>query len=204
MNKKCKKKNRSREDFKDRLKRSWVYVLLLCLIVIFTGLIIDQRDVAEAEEERGISVQSTAEAAVKEVDKEEAKNEAPSQVEGASSPKTEVRDEIPESVVLPPVKSEKVYDTTRLIIDGVGTYTVNILGRDSAFDILSRASKENGFELEGDYYSWGIMVTKIGDKEAKGTYYWAFYYNGAYAQVGANAQKVSKNDVTEWRYESWQ
>ncbi|PIZ00565.1 hypothetical protein COY62_01860 [bacterium (Candidatus Howlettbacteria) CG_4_10_14_0_8_um_filter_40_9] len=110
-----------------------------------------------------------------------------------------------QSPVQSPVQTPVVKkDTVQITIDGVGTFNIEFKNGDSAFDILKRASVENGFILDYESYSWGVMVTRIGNKDAQGTYYWAFYYNGAYAQVGASDQQVLKNDITEWRYESWE
>lgn len=89
-------------------------------------------------------------------------------------------------------------------IENIGDYTINLEANDIAFSILLRTGQENGFSIEYQTYEGlGVFVTCIAGTCAHDNYYWAFYYNGAYATVGASAQLVSDGDTTAWKFESF-
>jgi hypothetical protein len=88
-------------------------------------------------------------------------------------------------------------------VQGVGSYKVTTESGDNAFTALQKATKVGGFPIEYQSYSFGVFVTSIGGQKAAGNQYWAFYYNGNYSQVGASDQKISDNDTTFWRLESF-
>lgn len=201
------------------VRGNWVYGIGILSMLGFLVLYSNQENVFGAVQNgETVSTQVIARQTAENPLKIESNNvvtEAPKVAEKktiAAVPRIESAQPAPVSVVstpsLPPVQPPAppvvVKDTTRLIISGLGSYDVVLEREDTAFDVLVRAAAQNKFVLEYKSYDWGKMITKIGTREAEGTYYWAFYYNGAYAQVGADAQKVNKNDVTEWRYESWE
>ena len=86
-----------------------------------------------------------------------------------------------------------------VIIENVGSYKINLQNGDNAFTVLERASAENGFALTYDTYPFGVFITGIGGITPTGNQYWAFYYNGAYSNVGASSQPVQKGDSIVWR-----
>lgn len=90
-------------------------------------------------------------------------------------------------------------------IQNQGSYQVDLRDGDTAFTVIERAASQNGFSLDyKDYGSdLGVMVNCIGGVCAHDNYYWAFYYNGQYAQVGASSQPVSANDITAWKFETF-
>jgi len=88
-------------------------------------------------------------------------------------------------------------------IQNQGTYTVELQNNDNAFTVLQRAAKENNFSLNyQNYGSLGVMVKGINDIDAHNNYYWAFYYNNQYSQVGASSQPVKDGDITAWKFET--
>lgn len=91
-----------------------------------------------------------------------------------------------------------------IIIESVGSYSVNLQENDTAFSILLRAGQENSFTVEYQIYEgMGAFVTCIAGICSHDNYYWAFYYNGNYSMVGASTQPVSAGDTTTWKFESF-
>lgn len=88
-------------------------------------------------------------------------------------------------------------------IENVGTYKVEISSNDTAFLILKRAASQNGFSISYDTYDFGVFVTSINGIKANDAQFWAFYYNGAFSNVGASDQKVSQDDVISWKLQSF-
>jgi len=98
-----------------------------------------------------------------------------------------------------PVKNQ-----ASVIIDGVGSYKVDIALNDTAFSILLKAARQNDFSVQSTIYEGlGAFITSIAGITPSGNQYWAFYYNGKYSMKGASAQKISKDDSTFWRLESF-
>ncbi len=104
----------------------------------------------------------------------------------------------PTVYVAAPAKHE-----TSVTVQGVGSYKVDVASGDTAFTVLKKASKVGGFPMEYTDYSFGTFVTSIGDTKPKANEYWAFYYNGNFSDVGASDQKISDNDTTFWRLETF-
>lgn len=90
-----------------------------------------------------------------------------------------------------------------VIIENVGSFKVDLQIGDNAFTILQRASVKNNFALVYQTYSFGVFITGIGGITPSGNQYWAFYYNGAYSNVGASDQPVKKDDNTFWQLASF-
>lgn len=90
-----------------------------------------------------------------------------------------------------------------VIVSGLGSYKVDVKSGDNAFLLLKRAATKNGFTIKYDTYSFGVFVTEIGGIKPSATQYWAFYYNGQFSNVGASDQKISTNDTTFWKLESF-
>jgi len=205
-----------------RVRNGWVYLLGICLIlgVVAVGLQdspieaasgsssvgssndTKQGDIGEStqttsSQEKVPTTQPTKISTKKKVTtyKYVATN-VPSQTGAVTKSASSVQN----TTVTPPLAPK---DTMAVKITGLGTYTVEVKAGDTAFDVLKKAAAQNGFSLEYQVYSFGVMVSKIGATETKGTYYWALYYNGGYSSVGASDLAVKNKDVTEWRYESW-
>jgi len=88
-------------------------------------------------------------------------------------------------------------------IENVGSYKVDLQSSDNAFEVLKRAATENGFSLDYDTYSFGVFVKNIGGITPANNQYWAFYFNGAFSQVGASDQPVQKGDSIFWQLTSF-
>ena len=101
------------------------------------------------------------------------------------------------------VVKEKPQEIASVIVQGLGSYPVEVSADDTAFSILQKAASQNGFELKYQSFDFGIFVTAIGGIESAGNQYWAFYYNGNYSNVGASAQTVSAGDTTFWQLASF-
>ena len=98
---------------------------------------------------------------------------------------------------------EKPVKSANVTIKGLGSYKVVLKSGDTAFSVLQRAASENKFALTFEKYDFGVFVTGIGKIVPVGNQYWAFYFNGAYSQVGASDQKVSSGDTIFWQLESF-
>lgn len=131
---------------------------------------------------------------------------APRQVLAASEPAPAPTPEpqvITKTVTKTVVVKEEPDPEASVIIEGVGSYQVDIETGDTAFDILKRAAAAYKFALEYQSYDFGVFVTAIGGVKPVGNQYWAFYYNGKYSNVGASAQAISENDTIYWKLESF-
>ena len=113
----------------------------------------------------------------------------------------------PEQIIKTVTKTVVVKDEpdpeASVIIEGVGSFQVDIEKGDTAFDILKRASAAYKFALEYDSFDFGVFVTAIGGIKPAGNQYWAFYYNGKYSNVGASDQAISEDDTIYWKLESF-
>lgn len=57
-------------------------------------------------------------------------------------------------------------------------------------------------QVETQSFSFGEMVQSIDGKKATASEFWAFYVNGAQAQVGADSYQTKPTDTIEWRLEA--
>ena len=101
------------------------------------------------------------------------------------------------------VTSEVEKNQATVTIENVGSYKVDLQSGDNAFNVLQRAAAENGFNLDYDTYSFGVFIKSIGQITPANNQYWAFYYNGAFSQVGASDQPVQKGDSIFWQLTSF-
>ena len=205
-----------------RVKKGWVYLLGIFLILNFVYLGLQESDikasgvesnspqkenqsVSEDTESKNAGSQNTVtSSATPKNSKDEGSRKTSFKYVTKTIPvqtnTAAVTNQPVQTPVVPPVQK----DSVDVKISGFGTYTVELKSGDTAFDALKRAASQNGFSLEYKVYSFGVMISKIGSTEAQGTYYWALYYNGGYSSVGASDLKLKNKDVTEWRYETWQ
>ena len=101
------------------------------------------------------------------------------------------------------VTSEVEKNQATVTIGNVGSYKVDLLSGDNAFEVLKRAATENGFKLDYDTYSFGVFIKSIGNIAPMENQYWAFYFNGAFSNVGASDQPVQKGDSIFWQLTSF-
>lgn len=88
-------------------------------------------------------------------------------------------------------------------IENIGSFKVGIENNDTAFSVLKKAASQNGFNITYDEYSFGAFLTSIGEIKPSGNQFWAFYYNGAFSNIGASAQPIQENDNIFWQLASW-
>ena len=101
------------------------------------------------------------------------------------------------------VTQEVEKNQATITVGNVGSYKVDLQSGDNAFNILKRAATENGFNLDYDTYSFGVFIKSIGGITPANNQYWAFYFNGAFSQVGASDQPVQKGDSIFWQLASF-
>lgn len=123
---------------------------------------------------------------------------APTPATPAPAPETIIK-----TVTKTVVVKEEPKKLASVIIEGVGSYQIEIESGDTAFTILKRAAAENNFIAEYQSFDFGVFVTAIGDIKPEGNKYWAFYYNGQYSNVGASDQAISDGDTTFWQLASF-
>jgi hypothetical protein len=97
--------------------------------------------------------------------------------------------------------------SVRIIINGDGwTLTDNLVAyhEDTAFSLLERSAKENGFSVESTYYEQfdSTLINSINDATG-GTdgKYWQYYVNGNLPDVGADKCIIVNGDVLTWSFE---
>lgn len=90
-----------------------------------------------------------------------------------------------------------------LSIEGVGDYQVDWQENDTAWTIMLRAAAKYHFVMSYQKFAIGIYISRLGDKDTQGTYYWSLYYNNAYSMLGVSDLKIQPNDKISWKYESW-
>lgn len=132
---------------------------------------------------------------------------APKAVLGADAEITptsaEVKPAIVETKTIIKTVQAPVKKQASVIVQGIGSFKVDIKSSDNAFTLLKRAATKNGFDIKYDTYSFGVFITEIGGIKPAGNQYWAFYYNGRFSNVGASDQKIANSDTTFWRLESF-
>jgi outer membrane murein-binding lipoprotein Lpp len=89
-------------------------------------------------------------------------------------------------------------------IQTLASYKVELQENDTAFSVLLKAAQDNNFTVDYTIYEGlGAFVNCIAGICGHDSYYWAFYYNGQYSQVGASSLPVSDGDITIWKFETW-
>ncbi len=207
--------------FWGRLKTEWVYPLGMILMVGFSLLLVNaggtvknepaNQSVKKAVENRSnVSANQPVQSQPAKADSRQAVKTNNSDIAAtvkdtsqAQNGNTEVNIVNTSAQNTPSSVQTKPAETVQMSISGLGDFTVPISDGENAFDALKEAANENGFKIEYKTYSWGVMITKIGSQDMQGSYYWALYYNGSYAQVGASDLTVKNNDKIKWSYESW-
>lgn len=206
---------------KNALKESWLYLLTFLLIALFLVLYSKGNSVLDTKKENNSvnvieeSVESpdNSDEALEEKtennnlqedgDKKELDSSS-QKVAGEISVKKENKEvdtNSPDNLLAE--EKEKSYVTFK--ITGINEeQKIEFLDGESSFDVLLRLAATKGIAVGYKQYSFGKMITRIGDIKAEGTYYWALYYNGNYSILGAEDLKVQDGDLIEWKYESWQ
>jgi hypothetical protein len=117
------------------------------------------------------------------------------------STKTETK--IVTNTVTEVLNNEIEKNEASVIIQNIGSFKIVLQSNDTAFNVLQRASAENGFPLTFNTYSFGVFITSIGNIVPESNQYWAFYYNGIYSNVGASGQAIKQGDTVFWQLESF-
>lgn len=119
----------------------------------------------------------------------------------SSTKSTPIIQSVTQEVTKEVVKKEAIQAT--VTIQNIGSFKVDLSGNDTAFSVTKKAAEQYGFGLKYTLYSFGAFVTSIGNIAPSGSQYWAFYYNGAYSNVGASDQKISKDNNIFWQLASF-
>lgn len=85
---------------------------------------------------------------------------------------------------------------------GNGKKISSSLFAQTAFDALEKIAKENNLVLVKKDYKFGIMVSKVGDKENGGGASWMFYVNGKASDLAGDRHVVYPGDKIEWKFVS--
>lgn len=132
---------------------------------------------------------------------------APKEILGAQTqapaPIAEIKPAVVETKTIIKTVQAPVKKQASVIVQGIGSFKVDLKSGDTAFTVLKRAATANGFDIKYDNFSFGVFVTEIGGIKPVGNQYWAFYYNGRYSNVGASDQKISNGDTVFWRLETF-
>lgn len=199
---------------KERFQKTWPYFLLMMLSVNlgYIWLVRDNVGVAKAENTPNVQAVQKEDDETAEINKAAVPTISPipekskttmvktKTVTNTTAPVQTATTETSTTVKEPPPAPKKL---AKLEIDGLGVFDVEVGDGINAFEMLKKAAQDNVFNLKYESYSWGVMITQIGSKSAEGSYYWALYANGAYAQVGASDILVLENDQIKWSYETW-
>lgn len=70
----------------------------------------------------------------------------------------------------------------------------------NAYEALTILAKAKNVPVEVKQYKYGLMVTKIGQKESSSSSYWIYSVNGKPAQIAADRYLVNPGDKVEWVY----
>ena len=70
----------------------------------------------------------------------------------------------------------------------------------NAYEALTILAKAKNVPVEIKQYKYGLMVTKIGQKEGSSSFYWIYSVNGKPAQIAADRYLVNPGDKVEWVY----
>lgn len=114
----------------------------------------------------------------------------------------------PAAVQSPPAEPVIPKESTKVTIEGLGTYEVDLNAGDTALDVLKNAAAVNGFTVQSTTYSFGVMIDAIAGQSGDATHYWSFYCPGTIdagsdgsCNVGASLHLVLNNEETIWKYE---
>jgi hypothetical protein len=201
-----KKKKKMKKMGKTELfKKTWIYPAFGILAIIFCAFFFERMHVLNAQKTTTATVKN------EQIVQTEASPKAANTVIAATVPSENSKSApIQNSIAASPVVvtssvvpiQEKT--TARVKIAGLGNFAVELKDGDNAFDLLKRAAAENGFSVDYSFDpKWGAFINAINGKANKDPYYWSLYYKGKASEVGASLLKVNRNDVTEWRFESW-
>lgn len=124
-------------------------------------------------------------------------------VAGVSSPIVNLEPAVVTKTITQTITKEVEKNQATVTIENVGSYKVDLQAGDNAFEVLKRAASENNFAIDYEVYSFGVFVKSIGGVVPQGNQYWAFYFNGAFSQVGASDQAVVKGDSIFWQLASF-
>jgi len=87
---------------------------------------------------------------------------------------------------------------------GFGKFESELKNTDTAFTLLLRTAEINNFEVKyQNYEGLGAFITCLAKICSHDNYYWAFYYNGKYSQLGVSSQSIKNGDTITFKLESW-
>ena len=88
------------------------------------------------------------------------------------------------------------------IIAGESSYPLSVNEGSNAYEAMEELAKVGDFQFKAKYFSsLGYQINEINGKKENAGYYWTFYINSKYSNIGASSYKLKEGDVIEWRYE---
>lgn len=115
---------------------------------------------------------------------------------GCAQPK-EVKRVAPTSVV------KRVEGITLILDFGEGeisTFSGIKVVEKTVFSALKKVIDDKKLELKTKEYSFGNLVTQIGDKVNTKEKAWIYFVNGKSGEVAADKKEVKDGDIIEWKY----
>jgi hypothetical protein len=81
---------------------------------------------------------------------------------------------------------------------------ISLMKGASVFDLLKKITTENDLDLKTKDYGQelGVLIEKIGavSNDAKTNYFWTYWVNNNYAEIGASNYHLKDQDIIEWKY----
>ena len=70
----------------------------------------------------------------------------------------------------------------------------------TAYSALQTVAKDKELTIDVKQYKFGILVTKIGDKENSDKFGWIYLVNGKAGQIAADRYVIYSGNKVEWKY----
>lgn len=103
-------------------------------------------------------------------------------------------------------QTKEIKNEVMLIIDdGVNNPRVfkqTFTKKTTVYDFLKKITEANNISLSTQSSSFGIMITKIGEKEnGKDGNYWVYYVNGEMPSVAVDKYELKNGDKVEFKFQ---
>lgn len=103
-----------------------------------------------------------------------------------------------------PTGEVKKVEGVTLVLDfgggKISTYSGIKMAEQTALGVLKKVTSDKKLELEIKEYSFGNLITQIGDKANTKEKAWVYFVNGKSGEVAADKMEVKDGDVIEWKY----
>lgn len=93
-------------------------------------------------------------------------------------------------------------DLAIIKIEKVGSFQTEINENETVFSALIKTAQKNKFTIDYEEYSGtGAFIKCLAGICGNNQFFWAFYYNGQFSNLGVSLQKVNNDDKIEFKYE---